>query len=46
MDDRLKLETMKEELIIERIDDDKKLADIVYRIKTVFRLIFDSSNYS
>lgn len=39
----LKIEDLKEVLVIERIDDDPKLADIVYRIKTVIRLIFDSS---
>lgn len=39
----LKIEDLKELLIIERIDDDKKLADIVYRIKTVIRLILDGS---
>ncbi len=39
----LKIEDLKEVLVIERIDDDSKLADIVYRIKTVIRLIFDSS---
>ena len=36
----LKIEDLKEALIIDRIDDDSKLADIVYRIKTVIRLIF------
>lgn len=40
----LKMEDLKEDLIIERIDDDPKLADIVYRIKTVIRLILDSSS--
>lgn len=39
----LKIEDLKEVLVIERIDDDPKLADIVYRIKTVIRLILDSS---
>lgn len=39
----LKIEDLKEDLIIERIDDDPKLANIVYRIKTVIRLIFDGS---
>ena len=39
----LKIEDLKEDLIIERIDDDAKLADIVYRIKTVIRLILDGS---
>jgi hypothetical protein len=42
----LKIEDLKDLLIIERIDDDKKLADIVYRIKTVIRLILEgSTNY-
>ncbi|WP_216823463.1 SDH family Clp fold serine proteinase [Niastella vici] len=40
----LKIEDLIEDLFIERIDDDKDLADIVYRIKTVIRLLFDSSN--
>ena len=39
----LKIEDLKEDLIIDRIDDDVTLADIVYRIKTVIRLIFDGS---
>lgn len=39
----LKLEDLKNELLIEDIDSDPKLADVVYRIKTVIRLIFDSS---
>jgi hypothetical protein len=39
----LKIEDLQELLLIERIDEDKKLADIVYRIKTVVRLIFDMS---
>lgn len=39
----LKIEDLEELLLIERIDDDDKLADIVYRIKTVIRLIFDTS---
>ena len=39
----LKIEDLKEVLVIERIDDDPKLADLVYRIKTVIRLILDSS---
>lgn len=39
----LKIEDLKEVLVIERIDDDPNLADIVYRIKTVIRLILDSS---
>lgn len=40
----LKIEDLKEDLIIERIDDDPKLADIVYRVKTVIRLILDGSS--
>ncbi|HEX5153799.1 MAG TPA: ATP-dependent Clp protease proteolytic subunit [Parafilimonas sp.] len=40
----LKIEDLRNDLLIERIDDDKELADIVYRIKTVIRLILDSSN--
>lgn len=39
----LKIEDLKELLLIDRVDDDTKLADIVYRIKTVIRLIFDMS---
>jgi hypothetical protein len=39
----LKLKDLKEELLIENIDKDQILADFVYRIKTVIRLIFDSS---
>jgi hypothetical protein len=39
----LKIEDLKDDLLIERIDDDVKLADIVYRIKTVIRLILDGS---
>jgi len=39
----LKIEDLKDLLIIERIDDDNKLAEIVYRIKTLIRLIFDGS---
>lgn len=39
----LKIEDLKDVLVIERIDDDTKLADIVYRIKTIIRLILDSS---
>lgn len=40
----LKIEDLKDDLLIELIDDDKVLADIVYRIKTVVRLLFGSSN--
>lgn len=39
----LKIEDLAEVLLINRIDNDPKLADIVYRIKTVVRLIFDGS---
>jgi len=39
----LKIEDLKEVLLIEVIDDNPKLAEIVYRIKTIVRLIFDSS---
>lgn len=39
----LKIEDLHEVLLIQRIDDDTKLADIVYRIKTILRLIFDGS---
>lgn len=39
----LKIEDLKEELQIEDIDKNPVLANIVYRIKTVIRLIFDTS---
>ena len=39
----LKIEDLKEVLIIVRVDDDPELANILYRIKTVIRLIFDTS---
>ena len=39
----LNLNDLKDDLIIENIDKDAKLADTVYRIKTVIRLIFDTS---
>ncbi|MBS1744455.1 MAG: ATP-dependent Clp protease proteolytic subunit [Bacteroidetes bacterium] len=39
----LKIDDLKDVLLIERIDDDPKLADIVYRIKTVVKLILDGS---
>ena len=39
----LKIEDLKEELQIEDIDKNQVLANIVYRIKTVIRLIFDTS---
>ncbi|MFN8333876.1 MAG: ATP-dependent Clp protease proteolytic subunit [Cyclobacteriaceae bacterium] len=40
----LKIDDLKEDLFIERIDDNPKLADIVYRVKTVIRLILDGSS--
>lgn len=39
----LKIEDLEKELLIENIDNIPDLADIVYRIKTVIRLIFDTS---
>lgn len=39
----LKIEDLKDVLQINRIDDDHKLADIIYRIKTVIGLIFGGS---
>lgn len=39
----LKINDLKEDLLIEAIDDDQILADILYRIKTVIRFIFDTS---
>lgn len=39
----LKIDDLCPLLEINRIDDDKKLADIVYRIKTVIRILFDTS---
>lgn len=39
----LKIEDLNEVLKIEMVDDDAKLADILYRVKTVIRLIFDTS---
>jgi len=39
----LKIADLEEVLVIESIDADEKLADIVYRIKTVLRMIFDGS---
>lgn len=39
----LKIEDLQEKLIIDRIEDDPKYADIVYRIKTVLRLIMSGS---
>lgn len=40
----LKIEDLEEYLIIENIDADRDLANIVYRIKTIIRLIFDTSS--
>jgi len=39
----LKIDDLKEDLRIENIDANPQLADIVYRIKTVVRFIFDTS---
>lgn len=39
----LKIDDLKEELKIENIDENPALANVVYRIKTVIRLIFDTS---
>ena len=39
----LKIDDLKEVLVIENIDENQLLADIIYRIKTVIRLIFDTS---
>ncbi|MBQ6037407.1 MAG: ATP-dependent Clp protease proteolytic subunit [Bacteroidaceae bacterium] len=39
----LKIEDLSKELLIEDIDNNPSLADVVYRIKTVIRLIFESS---
>jgi len=39
----LKIDDLKDVLIIENIDANQPLADIVYRIKTIIRLIFDTS---
>lgn len=39
----LKIEDLNSVLKIERVDDTPELANILYRIKTVIRLIFDSS---
>jgi hypothetical protein len=39
----LKISDLKENLQIESIDADKALADIVYRIRTIVRMLFDSS---
>lgn len=40
----LKIKDLEELLQIENMDDNKSLADVVYRIKTVIRLMFDSSS--
>ncbi|MDD3721112.1 MAG: hypothetical protein PHW92_01305 [Lutibacter sp.] len=40
----LKIEDLREWLKIDRIDDNKDLAEIVYKIKTVIRLIYASSS--
>jgi len=39
----LKIDDLKDDLLIENIDENPNLADIVYRIKTVIRLIFATS---
>lgn len=39
----LNLNDLKDDLIIENVDKDAKLSDLVYRIKTVIRFIFDTS---
>lgn len=39
----LKIDDLKELLLIENIDESPQLANIVYRIKTIIRLIFDTS---
>jgi hypothetical protein len=39
----LKIDDLKDMLLIGRIDDDPKLSEIVHRINTIVRLIFDSS---
>ena len=40
----IKIEDLKDLLIINKVDDDAKLADIVYRIKIVLKLLFGSSS--
>jgi hypothetical protein len=40
----LKIEDLRKWLIIERIDENDKLSEVVYCIKTVIRLIFDQSS--
>lgn len=39
----LKIEDLSQELLIENLEKDKKLADIVHRIKTVIRIMFEQS---
>ena len=39
----LKIDDFEDILLIENIDSDPQLSDIVYRIKTIIRLIFDTS---
>ena len=39
----IKIEDLKEIILIERVEDDANLADIVYRIKIVLKLLFGSS---
>ena len=39
----LKIEDLKEELKIEKVDENPQLAEVLYRVKTVIRLIFDTS---
>lgn len=40
----LKIEDLRRYLVIDRIDDNPTLADIVYRVNTVLRLIFSNSS--
>lgn len=40
----LKIEDIQHLLRIENIDNDPKLADIIYRIKAILRILFDSTN--
>lgn len=40
----LKMEDLRKWLLIDRIDENEKLSEIVYSIKTVIRLIFDQSS--
>ena len=40
----LKIEDLRDYLLIDRIDDNPNLADTVYRINTVLRLIFNNSS--